>query len=273
MTGVGKGAFQISRGRRIALAVVGAIVVLLSVAPPDFEAFMVVTGLTSDLDGGAHKLHIFMRGVGSVVTVAAGLVLIFKPSWAFGAIQTFIAAGVAYPVAGLLGLHLSWPPVLIVPIYVGIIAGVALWALWGRLPWQRPAAARPTASKPLLAAAAAISVPLIFYGLSEASLQRSDEFLHGQYGHWVGGTAGVIWIILLLFFAAQRQDGWRLPAWGAGFMLVMLGAASAAMPNQASSIGVAWGIIAVLGGVAYVALAEYESRAATLPAVAQPART
>jgi MFS family permease len=259
----------LGRGRRIALIIVGALIVFLAAGPPDFGAGYVVSGWQSDLDGGAHKLHIIMRGVSTLLVAVAGLVLIVKPSWALGVAQKFIAKGAAFLVAAVLG-QFFWPPVVVYPIFAIVVAAVVLWAHRGRLPWQQPRETRPSISMPMLAAALVVAIPLIIWGLNEASLQRSSETLHGDLGHWAGGTAAAFTIVFAMLFAARRMPGWRVPAWTAGATLFMLGLASAIMPNQASSVGVGWGVLAIVAAAGFVALAEYEKRAEPVPATTHP---
>jgi hypothetical protein len=144
------------------------------------------------------------------------------------------------------------------------------------LPWRQEGEQRAPASKPILAATAVIAIPLIVYALNEASLQRSSETLHGDLWHWAGGAKMALLIILMGLFAALRHPGWRVPAWGAGYLLAAFGAVSVALPNQASSAGVTWGVLALVGGLAFIAVAEYENRTAPVPAPVppvQPARS
>jgi hypothetical protein len=259
----------LARGKRIALIVVGAIIVFLAAGPPDFGAAYVFTGWQSDLDGGAHKLHHVMRGVSSFFVAVAGLILIVKPSWSLGVAQKLIVKGAGFLIAFALG-QFFWPPVVIYPIWAVIVAALVFWAYRDRLPWQQPAEQQPTMSKPMFLTAVVIAVPLIVWGLNEASLQRSPETLHGDLGHWAGATAAAFMIIFLMLVASLRMPGWRVPAWTAGLTLFMLGLASATMPNQASSIGVGWGIAAIAAAAGFVALAEYENRTASVPAMERP---
>jgi hypothetical protein len=249
----------LSRGKRIALIIFGALVVFLLVSPPEFDAFMMFTASSSQLDGGAHILHIFNRGAGALVTVASALVLIFKPSWAVGALQKFVATAVGFMIAAVLSMHV-WPPVVVYPIFAIILAALILWAFRGRLPWQQPVGQRPAPSRPMLALTAIVAVPLVAFAFSEAALQRGPEMVHGDLGHWGSAAAMAFMIIIMMAFAALRMPGWRVPGWGAAFMLFMFGAASIYWPNQASSIGELWGTLAIVGAVAFLGVAELEHR-------------
>jgi hypothetical protein len=247
------------RSKRIALIIVGALIIFLSTGPPDFAAGLLFTAGTSDLDGGAHKLHLLLRGASTMVMVLTGLVLIIKPSWSVGVLQKLIASGIAFPIAGLISMHL-WPPVVIYPIIAILAGAVILWVFRGRLPWQQQTSVLAGASRPMLALAAVMSIPLLVFGLNQAALQRTTETLHGDLGHWAGGMAMALMIIIMMFFGALKMPGWRVPAWSAGFTLLVLGIASVYWPGQASSVGEGWGTLAIIGAVAFVGMAELEGR-------------
>jgi hypothetical protein len=259
---------KVTRGKRIGLGVLGLVIVALFAGPPDFDAALVVNGWSSELDGGAHQFHFVMRGVGAVVYTLLGVVLVIRPQWALGVAQVAAVTGIAFPIGGLLGLFF-WPPVAVYPI-VGLIIAGTIYAIFRHQIHGANAVTRAVPSRMLLIATAVIAVPLMGFALSEAALQRGPEFVHGDLGHWAGGTAMAVKIILMGLMASLKWPGWRVPAYAAAFSLVMFGAVSIFMPNQASSIGELWGALALLGGIAYVAAAEMEGRVSPGPAV-QPA--
>jgi hypothetical protein len=260
---------SLTRGKRIGLGILGLIIAVLIAGPPDFAPFMVVSGWSNDLDGGAHQLHLVMRGVGSIVTLFVGLVLILKPAWAIGAAQVSLATGLAYPAGALLGQHM-YPPAIIYPIVGTIVVAVVYLTHRDRLPWKRPAADRPAPSLMILGATVIIGVPLVAWGLNEAAMQRGPEFVHGDLGHWASGAAFAVKIILMGLLASLKWPGWRVPAWSTAFSVFMLGLVSLLMPNQASSVGEVWGVLAMLGGLGFLAVVELEGRVLTRPSV-QPA--
>jgi hypothetical protein len=260
---------SLTRRKRIGLGILGLVIAVLIAGPPDFAPFMVISGWSNELDGGAHQLHYVMRGVGSVVTLFIGLVLILKPTWAIGAAQVALATGLAYPAGALLGQHV-YPPAIIYPIIGAIVVAVVYLTHRDRLPWKQPAAESPAPSLMILGATAIIAVPLVAWGLNEAAMQRGPEFVHGDLGHWASGAAFAVKFILMGLLASLKWPGWRVPAWSAAFSIFMLGLASLLMPNQASSVGEVWGVIAMLGGLGFLAVAELEGRLFTRPTV-QPA--
>jgi hypothetical protein len=269
MASVQKPGGSLTRGKRIGLGILGLVIAVLIAGPPDFAPFMVMSGWSSELDGGAHQLHFVMRGVGSVVTLFIGLVLILKPTWAIGVAQVALATGIAYPMGALLGQHV-YPPAVIYPIIGAIVVAVVYLTHRDRLPWKQPVSDRPVPSLMILGATAIIAIPLIAWGLNEAAMQRGPEFVHGDLGHWASGAAFAVKVILMGLFASLKWSGWRVAAWSTAFSVFMLGLVSFLMPNQASSVGEVWGVLAMIGGLGFLTVAELEGRLFTRPAV-QPA--
>jgi hypothetical protein len=260
---------RVSRKARIGLGILGLVIVYLSAGPPDFAAFMIFSGWSNELDGGAHYLHIVLRGAGSVLSVALGVILIVRPQWAIGVALATLGTGIAYPLAGAAGLYF-WPPVAIYPIITVVVLAAIYFAVRGQMPWQKPASERPVPSRAILLMTAILAVPLVIYSLDQAALQRGPEIIHGDLGHWAGAFAYGMKIIFLGLFASLKWPGWRVPAWGAAFSLFMLGLTSLLMPNQASSVGELWGTLAILTSFAFVSVAELEGRLFPRAAV-QPA--
>lgn len=259
MTQTNTGRVHVRRRGRIGLGVLGLVVIFLAAGPPDLAPLYLFNGWSSDLDGGAHQLHLVLRGGGAVISVVLGLILILRPTLAIGVAQTVLATGIAYPVAGALGLFF-WPPVAIYPIVGLVVIASVYFALRGQFPWQLPAGQRPVPSRALLVTTAIIAIPMLVFGLNEAALQRGPEVLHGELGHWAGATAMSVKFVLLGLLTSMKWPGWRVPAWAAAFTLFMFGTGSLLMPNQASSVGELWGAVAILASVAFVAVAELEGR-------------
>lgn len=67
-------------------------------------------------------------------------------------------------------------------------------------------------------------------------------------------------ILLVGLLASFKITGWSIPAWGAGFLLLYLGLTSVVFPGQASSVGVLWGALAIVGGLAFFAAAAWSRR-------------
>jgi hypothetical protein len=117
-------------------------------------------------------------------------------------------------------------------------------------------------SVPLLALAALAAIPLTLYAVDMAALQRtglpSDS--HVAERHWSMMAAMALSIWLIGAQAAFRSPGWRISAWSAGLGAAVFGLASTVFPAFPGSVGTTWGLVALLGGVAFVALAEWTLR-------------
>lgn len=82
-----------------------------------------------------------------------------------------------------------------------------------------------------------------------------------HYGHWSAMGAFAVIILGLAFVAALRPPSWPVPAWSAGLAAALYGAASLANPEDASAVNDLWALLAVVWGVAFIAMAERERRA------------
>jgi hypothetical protein len=119
----------------------------------------------------------------------------------------------------------------------------------------------------LVGAAVVAAVPLFVYALDQGELQRTLPAAepHTDGEHWSDMAKIATAIPLVGLVAGLRAPGFRIPAWCAGGALILLGAASVVYPNQASSFGRVWGVIAVVGAVGFIAEAEREARRAATP--------
>lgn len=81
--------------------------------------------------------------------------------------------------------------------------------------------------------------------------------MSGHYGFMVAFSCTVISVGLL---SSLRPEGWRLTAWVAGALPVLLGLASLLFPDVDSSLGVAWALAAIAWGIVFVAAAELRRR-------------
>ncbi|MDP3794870.1 MAG: hypothetical protein Q8R13_03010 [bacterium] len=83
-----------------------------------------------------------------------------------------------------------------------------------------------------------------------------DDQEHINAGHYRNMAAVGFIIILLGLLASFRPQGWRVAAWIAGFLPIFLGLASIVLPNAESSLGLGWGIAAIVWGTVFIAAAE-----------------
>lgn len=91
-------------------------------------------------------------------------------------------------------------------------------------------------------------------------LLNDHEQKHSNLGHYRNIAALSFIIILLGLLASSRPRGWRVAAWVAGFLPILLGIASVLLPEAESSLGVFWGVAAVIWGFAFIAVAEVVRR-------------
>jgi hypothetical protein len=106
------------------------------------------------------------------------------------------------------------------------------------------------------------AVPLARYAL-EMGAQAQD--LDGPPHHVQRlSTMAALAIAIVLggLLAASKTKGWRIPAWSAGAATIVFGLASVAFPGHPGAAGRGWGVMAIAGGVLFIAAAEWEVRRA-----------
>jgi len=85
--------------------------------------------------------------------------------------------------------------------------------------------------------------------------------------HWATMTSMAFGLVLVGFLASARIRGWRPTAWCAGAGASVYGLASIVFHRfpgtdvpYAGSEGVGWGLATLIGGLAFVGVAELEAR-------------
>jgi hypothetical protein len=114
-------------------------------------------------------------------------------------------------------------------------------------------------SPALLAMAILGAGPLIAYGLAMGGQAKQVVGPPHHVLRLSTMAALAIAILLVALLAAARTRGWGIPAWSAGMAAVVVGLASAIFPDHPGAAGRAWGIVAVAGGLLFVAVAEWEA--------------
>jgi hypothetical protein len=250
-----------SNGRRIAFT---ACTVIFGLAAAGGLGFGLVIGWFHGEAGCIHRVHLLGFGILFGVLVAVPLLAMARrperrPSAFLQVAVAALAAVVASALSGGSG-YLAFAAVEVVVVAV-------LLALHP----DRRAVLHPVArpSVPMGALALIGSVPLVAVGLTFARLQRigppGDP--HVSQDHWVNMAAMVFAIALVALLASARDRGWLLTAWCAGIALALYGIASvvfARFPGAdvpyPGSVGTGWGIAAVIGGLGFIAVAEWEAR-------------
>jgi uncharacterized protein YjeT (DUF2065 family) len=97
-----------------------------------------------------------------------------------------------------------------------------------------------------------------------SGMAMNDEMDHDQehitVGHYRNMAAFSLIVFLVGLLASFRPRGWRLAAWVAGSLPILFGFASVVLPGAESSLGLAWGIVAIVWGLAFIAAAELTNK-------------
>lgn len=112
----------------------------------------------------------------------------------------------------------------------------------------------------MLASVIIAAVPLLAFASANIGLQRTVTNDHAALGHYGFMAAFSFTLIGIGTLASLRLDGWRLTAWVAGVLPVLLGLASLVYPTNDSSLGLVWALAAIAWGVVFVAAAEFIRR-------------
>jgi hypothetical protein len=236
-----------SHSRFRTFRVIAAIMAVSGVA---FGLFTAVFGIVSE----AQEIHAFHN-----VVVAALLLVLSAPPAIAAARTPDRAAGpllhlVAVSVAGLITMVLGLKVDIFTLPFI-VLVGVLLILQVPRGPAL--AAGRLSPSLAVLVAVAAL--PLVTYALAQAELQRIDmSSEHAEFNHWVETSFYAVAVLLLGLVAALRPGAYRLTAWCAGLGLAILGGASLALGHYASALDGPWAWAALLGGLVFVSVAEWE---------------
>ena len=109
----------------------------------------------------------------------------------------------------------------------------------------------------------AVTPSMDFGGMTMDDEAGHDDQEHSNAGHYRNMVALNFIIIAAGLLASVRPSAggrWRLTAWVAGGLLIVLGFASILLPSAESSLGLAWGFAAIAWGVTFIAVAELTRR-------------
>jgi hypothetical protein len=121
-----------------------------------------------------------------------------------------------------------------------------------------------------LALVAVAAVPLLAFASINIGLQRTLPGPHAAMGHYGFMAAFAFTVIGVGLVASLRPAGWRLSAWVAGLLPVLLGVASLLYPLVDSSLGLGWALAAIAWGVGFVARSELAAKAVTAAPAGSP---
>lgn len=247
-----------------------ALALLLTLAAAGFNASMVglmALRLDSLLPGpfaqmthftlAEHRTHDLTFGYLFVPAVAGVLAQLRRPSENIaGMVMALI------PSAGLL-LTLVWTLVLtnntnvLQPPWLTVMAAALLATSLhpaGRDFFRSFSVAR--VSRVMLGLAIIAAVPLLIFASTGIRLQGTVLDDHAAAGHYGFMAAFGFTVIAAGVLASLRPDGWRLTAWVAGLLPVLLGVTSLVYPQATSSLGLVWALAAIAWGAAFVAAAQ-----------------
>jgi MFS family permease len=204
--------------------------------------------------GGEHAIHDVGWGVMTGVLLSVGLLAqVHRPERKVAALQQAGAVAVAFLI-GMLALG-SFDVFGFIPL-VAVLLLVALHPNRSEV-FRIGDMSRRLAGLTVLGA-----IPFTVFALGQLELQQlnipGDE--HAEDTHYVGMFVMALALVLVGLVASGRAAGWRISAWSAGVGTAVYGLASVIFPQLVSSAGTGWGIAAILGGLAFIALAESEVR-------------
>jgi hypothetical protein len=110
-------------------------------------------------------------------------------------------------------------------------------------------------SRVVLALVIIAAVPLLGFAFPNIGLQRTVTNDHAMLGHYGFMAAFAFTVIGVGLVASLRPAGWKLTAWVAGFLPILLGATSLVFSDNDSSLGVVWSLVAIGWGVVFIAAA------------------
>lgn len=225
---------------------------LLAASGVAFGLFTIVFGIIGP-DQETHAVH-------NAVVASLLLVLTAPPMIAVArsperAIRPLVILG-ALAIAGLAAMALALTPdPFILPVLV------LIGALWWLAPSRGGAIPAGRPSFVMLALVLAGAVLLVPYAIENAGLQRTDHTTdHAAFYHWVETSFTAAGIVVVGLVAALRPRAFRMATWCAGLALSILGAASVLFAGYASALASPWGWVALLGGLAFVLVGEWDAR-------------
>lgn len=210
-----------------------------------FESVQGVAGPVTDLGYGAL--------VGIILTFGL-LTQLLAPERAIAGMQQ---AALVIP-ALLIGSALARDSQNVIPAFVLLPALGILLALH---PARAEFLRRSSPPSPvLLTLALAGGIALIAYALDMGAQARELAGPPHHVQRLSTMAALAIAILLVGLLAALRTRGWRVPALSAGTAAFVFGLASMIFPEQAGSEGRLWAGAAIIGGVLFVTVAEWEAK-------------
>jgi hypothetical protein len=108
----------------------------------------------------------------------------------------------------------------------------------------------------LLGLVVVAAVPLLVFATANIELQATVSDEHAGMGHYGFMAAFSFTVVGIAALASLRPDGWRLGAWMAGVLPILLGLTSLVYPKVGSSLDLMWAIAAIAWGAIFIAASE-----------------
>lgn len=227
-------------------------------------------GWSSTEDGGIHRFHTIVWGIHTGLVLSVGyFALLFKP-WRRVATAQQLGVAMALMMTVFFGsvviLHFGAPSTGIDRVVFSLLILVCTGVVLGLHPRRRELVrfggglSRPMAALSLIGLGLAVPYALEHIQIQIAVDVATDPHSTGGREHWAEMATTSLALPLVGLIAATRSRGWRLAAWTAGLGTMVFGTASIVMPTQASSPGVTWGVVVLVGGILFIAVAEIETR-------------
>lgn len=203
---------------------------------------------------GVHRFHVMGIALFTAFSLLHVATQLYRPEERPGAL---LAAVVIILVATLVTVRFGGSLLL-----GAVLGGPALVALLlhpaGRSTFERAESDSPAMVGLFVVAA----VPLVLFAAGQLHLQLTQPTAdpHAEHSHYAFMGVLRFAFVVSALVAVVRIPGWRITAWLAGAGVTYFGIQSAFMTSQVGSVGRTWGALAVVWGVAFVAVAEYSRR-------------
>ena len=243
----------VSQKRRVAFYTIVVLFSLLLIALTGFLIpvlpSVIIGWFTPELFG-THQLHEMNGGALNWLILAGVMLQLHHPERKVAALQMANLVAISTIVVSLVA-GTFFPPIILFLVFTVTIAYLHP-NRQEMLRFGRPGLPE------LLTLVALAAVPLIIYAVNHINLQQIAVDEHAEFTHY--GTMATVAITLLLvgLLASFKTVGWRIPAWGAGFLAIVFGLTSVVFPEQSSSVGLLWGILAIVWGLIFIGVAEWK---------------
>lgn len=227
--------------------VIGLMVVLMQLQP----GFMGMAHFTDP----AHRIHDLTFGFLIGVAVVGLLAQLRQPSKNVAGMVMALIPWVGLLLAGVLSTGVFRVMVINPSRSVAVTAVItALLHPTGRDFFRSFSVSR--VNRVMLALVIIAAVPLLAFASTNIGLQGTVPDAHAAMGHYGFMAAFGFTVVGVGLLASLRPEGWRLTAWVAGLLPALLGLASVLYPDNSSSLGLVWAVLAIVWGVGFVAAAE-----------------